>query len=181
MLLVTCDHAAHFTAENTLRKCKGELGFRPGARCFSHVTKCYPVLLKSKKLPFLSSRDSQPSPGLYQAPANRPIRSARVIRTHDPPHLIHCCDQCMSHVRQTRSPWLRQLTNHNPWASLRFHLVKSPMHASFCPNVINLLSLCHEHDFRGLGSFCRFPEFDQLAVVVCLRRQRKIFLPSRPI
>ena len=30
------------------------------------------------------------------------------------------------------------------------------MHANSCQNVVNLLSLCHEHDFRGLGEIWQF-------------------------
>ena len=65
---------------NAVRKCKGELAFRPVGMCFSHVTKCYPVLLKSKKLPslFLSRFPAQ----------SRAVRGAgkspNPVRTRDP-------------------------------------------------------------------------------------------------
>ncbi len=61
-----------------MRKCKSELALRPVPMFFSHVTKCYPVLLKLKKLPSLSSRDSQPSRGLYKSRPRRGGTTGRI-------------------------------------------------------------------------------------------------------
>ena len=69
-----------------MRKCKSELVFRTRVIFSGHVTKCYPVLLKSKNSsPSLPRFPAQS--GAVPGAASRPIRSAGVIRTRDPPKL----------------------------------------------------------------------------------------------
>ena len=46
-----------------------------------------------------------------------------------------------------------QLTNDNPGAWVRFHVVKSLQGPGFFPNLNSIFSLCLEHIFPNLGSF----------------------------